>query len=1231
MKRNLCKAFICTLGCGLAINASLPVYPVFASPLTKQATEISCGQNVRMEEIPASLLEEGTQIDGVESRANGNAIEYQVADSGAFADLLSGSVDGNWSGGCYNGTEDVTICLDTDIVTDQSGISMSQENVTLTLDLNGHRFQSSNDTFEIKSRSADGSLRKVNTVIIQNGTIDGTGLDFSGGLDSAVIQSVGIVNCNGTALNYDNNPSLKIFDCTFSHTGAANGDTGIVCSHSGREFDIQNVVIRGFHTGIDAGYTSGGQKGVLNRITITGAFLGMDLSSCRSDIRVQDSSITGTGEAGSQGIYIFYGTGRYNLSDFLNGAANVDQVVIDNFDTGIYTYSGSVLVTKSKIRNVHTALTGSACGLYVRDSILSASPAVADASYSGDSYGIRGTAEGFTCINTQVSGFRIGAYNSLSSANMMNSIFDNLEINVNVRTGMIYNCLLKNARMGIQQDTSTVDVIDTTILGTGESGSIGVYDNGGAALKLYGTSDAYPAYDTYYSQNLVAYAAAAYPDAEHYSMLIDGYDTGIGMGTRSNNGVSAQNLEIRNCTTGVDGDTHTIKCNEERGTEPTEIRIYNCTDGIRCATIELRNGNLIVYDCTRNGIIIQNAVCLSGGGKIEVYDCVGTGLEVSGLTGNMTYRFETYRCGIGVKLANGLTSPFHICSHNNTGDGIQIAGGRNLTGILSSYDNGGWNINMKAPLNSVMFFTECRLSGGKIGNMNVNMSASAAGNALMFNGTTFICDNSPIFLPADRALTLTPTIGPDWTFPTDWLKGTMCFDVPDGSYVDGTVLVNTSEDFVRDRADRMNNTYLFVRTHFFANKEGWIVQYHDNKATIPSGPGSVQLVLSEGSNVTYDYMTNGGDSLDRDYNIISYPAGDSIDLSLRASRPGYEFLGWNTDPDAHIGLSALTAQKEDITLYAIYRKTVTFTYHTYDTALDYTQDGYIFNQSGVPYADEAGSQALHVLSYADQVPAGRYVFAGYSYDGRDTTGLFKEGIIASIDHMDIYCVYVMNGSLNYLGPDGTSCYQQTVEAFCTVLDTLPYQFSYVLYSYQPQRGYTFSGWRDPDGTLYAPGSIYRTMQESAVLQAEVKPILVSALTVSPKHATMNIGDILQMSVQIQPEDALDQTVTWTSSDPSIAAVDANGLVTAYAEGTVTITATANDGSGCSDTATVEVVIGQEEPGTGSSQAEPSTGSEHKPSGQPKTGDELPLFPLLLLGCLAALAAASGVAARRKDR
>ena len=70
---------------------------------------------------------------------------------------------------------------------------------------------------------------------------------------------------------------------------------------------------------------------------------------------------------------------------------------------------------------------------------------------------------------------------------------------------------------------------------------------------------------------------------------------------------------------------------------------------------------------------------------------------------------------------------------------------------------------------------------------------------------------------------------------------------------------------------------------------------------------------------------------------------------------------------------------------------------------------------------------------------------------------------------------------------------------------------------------------------------------------------VTGITVTPTTKTMNEGTDYHLTATVTPDDATDKSVTWSSSDDTIATVDANGKVTALKEGTATITATTNDG------------------------------------------------------------------------
>ena len=84
---------------------------------------------------------------------------------------------------------------------------------------------------------------------------------------------------------------------------------------------------------------------------------------------------------------------------------------------------------------------------------------------------------------------------------------------------------------------------------------------------------------------------------------------------------------------------------------------------------------------------------------------------------------------------------------------------------------------------------------------------------------------------------------------------------------------------------------------------------------------------------------------------------------------------------------------------------------------------------------------------------------------------------------------------------------------------------------------------------------------------------VTGITLSQTEAAMTVGgETLTLTATVAPDDATDKTVTWTSSDPTVATV-ANGVVTAVAAGTATITATATNGTdGTADDKTATCTI-----------------------------------------------------------
>ena len=81
--------------------------------------------------------------------------------------------------------------------------------------------------------------------------------------------------------------------------------------------------------------------------------------------------------------------------------------------------------------------------------------------------------------------------------------------------------------------------------------------------------------------------------------------------------------------------------------------------------------------------------------------------------------------------------------------------------------------------------------------------------------------------------------------------------------------------------------------------------------------------------------------------------------------------------------------------------------------------------------------------------------------------------------------------------------------------------------------------------------------KSATCVVNVTPIEVEEVTLNKKDFSLKAGETVTLTATVKPDDATDKTVTWSTSDASVATVE-NGVVTAKKVGTATITAKAGD-------------------------------------------------------------------------
>ena len=104
------------------------------------------------------------------------------------------------------------------------------------------------------------------------------------------------------------------------------------------------------------------------------------------------------------------------------------------------------------------------------------------------------------------------------------------------------------------------------------------------------------------------------------------------------------------------------------------------------------------------------------------------------------------------------------------------------------------------------------------------------------------------------------------------------------------------------------------------------------------------------------------------------------------------------------------------------------------------------------------------------------------------------------------------------------------------------------------------------GLLFAASTIF------TACSSDDPPVSVTGVTLNPTTLELTVGNSATLTATIAPRDADNQSVTWSSSNTTVATVN-NGEVTARAPGTVTITVTTTDGGRTADAEVIVNAIG----------------------------------------------------------
>ncbi len=110
----------------------------------------------------------------------------------------------------------------------------------------------------------------------------------------------------------------------------------------------------------------------------------------------------------------------------------------------------------------------------------------------------------------------------------------------------------------------------------------------------------------------------------------------------------------------------------------------------------------------------------------------------------------------------------------------------------------------------------------------------------------------------------------------------------------------------------------------------------------------------------------------------------------------------------------------------------------------------------------------------------------------------------------------------------------------------------------------------PVGAHFDPEKMAVVDEHGAIAQnVEIGMIAATGITLTPEKKDLEVGATLQLTAEVQPANASNKDLEWSSDKPDFADVDQNGLVTAKAEGVAVITVKTKDGG---FTKTCEVTV-----------------------------------------------------------
>lgn len=217
----------------------------------------------------------------------------------------------------------------------------------------------------------------------------------------------------------------------------------------------------------------------------------------------------------------------------------------------------------------------------------------------------------------------------------------------------------------------------------------------------------------------------------------------------------------------------------------------------------------------------------------------------------------------------------------------------------------------------------------------------------------------------------------------------------------------------------------------------------------------ISVAGTKKTSVTYNYRANGGDSADK--KKASVADGGDVDLSVKAFKDGWTFVGWNTDVDATQKLDSMQAGADDIVLYAIYKKTLEAKFYSGNSRMTPVEVT-IYNNS------TSGKINVPALEARTGETAVGYTSRNTGAVQTNPEARAGEQLTLKADESpyNFYGIYEKTISIDYnSNGGGTAPAAQTAKAYTNIGTGESHSYpEFTLGTAPVRKGYAFSGWRE---------------------------------------------------------------------------------------------------------------------------------------------------------------------------